>query len=223
MDDKPRPDDKPIVFIKELTERDRPYLLNHFKTLDANDRFLRFGSVVTDEAIARYVDGIDFTQDTMFGVYESTNNMVGVGHLSIARPESLPVLEGCARRESIAEFGVSVLAAARRMNVGTRLFERAVVHCRNKNVDTMYIHCLASNKPMLCIAHKAGMEIHRDHGEVDGYLKLPDPNRATLLHEAVEERAATLNYALNGKFKVSIDWFRNLFHAKLNSHPENKD
>ncbi len=223
MDDKPATDDKAIVFIKELTERDRPYLLNHFKALDENDRFLRFGRVVTYDAIGRYVENIDFTRDTMFGVYESTNSMVGVGHLSIARPESLPVLEGCVKRESIAEFGVSVLAPARRLNVGTRLFERAVIHCRNKNVDTMYIHCLASNKPMLCIAKKAGMEIHRDHGEVDGYLKLPDPNRATILHEAVEERAATLNYVLDGKFKVSVDWLRKLFNPKLNDEPVNRE
>ncbi|MBS1171129.1 MAG: Acetyltransferase family protein [Burkholderiaceae bacterium] len=209
-----------IVFIKELTERDRPFLLNHFKALDANDRYLRFGSALTDEAIARYVDNIDFTKDTMFGVYESTLNIVGVGHLSLAQPEALPVLTGCERRESIAEFGVSVLAPARRLSVGTKLFERAVVHCRNKNIDTMYIHCLASNKPMLCIAKKAGMQIHRDHGEVDGYLKLPLGDKDSRRHETVEERAATLNYILGGKFKGSIDWLRKLFNPDINGKPK---
>ena len=219
MDEKPIVD-QTIVFIKELSEHDRPYLQNHFRALSAADRYLRFGSALTDEAVARYVENIDFTRDTMFGVYESTFNMVGVGHLSFSLPEDLPVLTGCERRESIAEFGVSVLAAARRLNVGTKLFDRAVVHCRNKNVDTMYIHCLASNKPMLRIAKNAGMEIHRDHGEVDGYLKLPQGDRDSLRHEAVEERAATLNYVLGCKFKGSIDWVRNLFNPDVNGKPK---
>jgi len=49
---------------------------------------------------------------------------------------------------------------------------------------------------------------------VDGYLRLPDSNSATLLHEAVEERAATLDYVLNQKFQRLIDWMRNRLNPK---------
>jgi hypothetical protein len=202
-------DDRLIVFIKELSERDRPYMVNHFKALDVEDRVLRFGGHLTDEAITRYVDNIDFTRDRMFGVYENSFNLVGVGHLAFPPPELLPAMSDSQQKETVAEFGVSVLAPARRLNVGTRLFDRAALHCRNKQIDTLYIHCLASNKPMLCIAKKAGMEIHRDHGEVDGYLKLPMGDRDSRLYEAVEEQAAMVNYALDWKFKNVIDWLRN--------------
>ena len=201
-------DERLIVFIKELSERDRPYMVNHFKALSFEDRILRFGRPMTDEAITRYVDNMDFERDTMFGVYESAFNLVGVGHLGFPPPEQLPGISDGENNETVAEFGVSVLAPARRLNVGTKLFDRAALHCRNKSIDTLYIHCLASNKPMLCIAHKAGMEIHRDHGEVDGYLKLPAGDLDSRRYEAVEERAATVNIALDWKFKNLIDWLR---------------
>jgi len=201
-------DHKAIVFIKELSERDRTYMVNHFLALDPTDRKFRFGSPLGDDAIARYVNNIDFSRDTIFGVYESNFNLVGVGHLAFAPPESLPALSDSGKIESIAEFGVSVLAPARRLCVGTKLFDRAAIHCRNKNVDNMYIHCLASNKPMLCIAMKAGMAIHREQGEVDGYLKLPHADRDSHRLEAIEEQAANLNFVLNGKLQSVIDWLR---------------
>ncbi|MGZ8316076.1 MAG: hypothetical protein ACXW3B_13010, partial [Telluria sp.] len=46
----------------------------------------------------------------------------------------------------------------------SKLFERAAIHCRNQDVDTLYMHCLSSNKVMMHIARKAGMEIQRTIG-----------------------------------------------------------
>lgn len=201
--------DNPVIFIKELSEQDRPFMLNHFLGLSASDRRLRFGAVLPDEAITRYVNGIDFSRDTVFGVYESTYKLVGVGHLAFLDPVALPALDG-SRPDRVAEFGVSVSAPMRRKNVGTKLFDRATIHCRNNHVDTLYIHCLASNKPMLCIAEKAGMKIHKDHGEVDGYLHLPSPDPESFRKESAEERVASLDYALNGRMRDAVRWLRKL-------------
>ena len=184
--------ENPVVFIKELSERDRPFMLNHFLGLSAADRRLRFGAALPDEAVTRYVQSIDFTRDTVFGVYESTYSLVGVGHLAFLDPAALPALDG-ERKHRVAEFGVSVSAPMRRKNVGT-----------------LYIHCLASNKPMLCIAEKAGMQIHKDHGEVDGYLRLPEPDSESVRQEQAEERVASLDYALNGRIRHAVGWLRNL-------------
>lgn len=201
--------ENPVVFIKELSERDRPFMLNHFLGLSAADRRLRFGAALPDEAVTRYVQSIDFTRDTVFGVYESTYSLVGVGHLAFLDPAGLPALDG-ERKHRVAEFGVSVSAPMRRKNVGTKLFDRAAIHCRNRHIDTLYIHCLASNKPMLCIAEKAGMQIHKDHGEVDGYLHLPEPDSESVRQEQAEERVASLDYALNGRIRHAVGWLRNL-------------
>lgn len=206
----------PIVFIKELSEHDRVFMLNHFLALSAEDRFLRFGVAMPDEAVTRYVNDIDFARDKVFGVYESTCNMVGVGHLAFLPPEKLLALSYGKKIGRVAEFGVSVAAPMRRLSVGTKLFDRAAIHCRNNGVDAMYIHCLASNRPILRIAQKAGMEINYDHGEVDGYLWLPDPNLASSHQETVEEGAALIDCGPKRKFRRTADWRRNRLEPK---HP----
>ena len=71
-DRKKRMKNSPVIFIKELSEQDRPFMLNHFLGLSPSDRRLRFGAALPDEAVSRYVQRIDFTRDTVFGVYEST-------------------------------------------------------------------------------------------------------------------------------------------------------
>ncbi len=206
----------PVVFIKELSEQDRPFMLNHFLGLSPADRRLRFGAALPDEAVTKYVNAIDFDRDTVFGVYESTFNLVGVGHLAFPPPENLPPTDGELQPSRVAEFGVSVSAPMRRKNVGTKLFDRAAIHCRNRHINTLYIHCLASNRPMICIAEKAGMEIHKDHGEVDGYLKLPHPDTDSFRQENAEERAAMLDYALNGKMKEAVKWLKRIIAPEKN-------
>ncbi|OWW23098.1 GNAT family N-acetyltransferase [Noviherbaspirillum denitrificans] len=202
--------DKPSVRVKELSERDRRRLLMHFLALDSSDRLLRFGMVLPDDLITRYVQTLDFTRDTVFGVYDDNLALVGVGHLAFAPREANPVLSDATLKAQIAEFGVSVSASARGKGVGSKLFERAAIHCRNEDVDTLYMHCLSSNQTMIHIAKKAGMEIRRDYGEADAYLRLSPANPGSMLAEAVEEQFASLDYTLKANTKAAIKWWRKL-------------
>jgi len=61
---------RPTIFVKELSRRARRRLLRHFLALSSGDRLLRFGSVLSDELVSRYVENIDFSRDTVFGVYD---------------------------------------------------------------------------------------------------------------------------------------------------------
>src|SRR5512133_558227 len=160
------------VRVKTLMERDRRRLLMHFLALNEADRLLRFGTVLPDELLTRYVQKLNFSRDTVFGVYDSRFRLMGVGHLAFAPREALPAVRDATTKERVAEFGVSVSAEARGMGIGTKLFQRAAIHCRNADVDTLYMHCLSSNRTMMHIAKKAGMEIERSYGEADAYLKL---------------------------------------------------
>ncbi|HJV75420.1 MAG TPA: GNAT family N-acetyltransferase [Noviherbaspirillum sp.] len=205
----PKPD-KPTVRVKELSERDRRRMLMHFLALDDSDRLLRFGSVLPDELITRYVQMLDFSRDTVFGVYDDNLALLGVGHLAFAPREALPQLSDATVKERIAEFGVSVSASARGMGVGSKLFERAAIHCRNEDVDTLYMHCLSSNQTMIHIAKKAGMEIQRDYGEADAYLKLTPGNPGSMLAEAVEEQFAALDYTLKANTKAALKLWKRL-------------
>lgn len=207
------------IRVKELSERDRRRLLMHFLGLEDSDRLLRFGTVLPDELVTRYVQRLDFVRDTVFGVFDAELNLVGVGHLAYVPCDMKPVLSGATEKERVAEFGVSVSASARGRGIGSKLFERAGIHCRNEDIDTLYMHCLASNQTMIHIARKAGMEIHRAHGEADAYLKLVPANPSSMLQEAMEQQVASLDYTIRANTRAAARWL-----AQLPSHlPTFKD
>jgi GNAT superfamily N-acetyltransferase len=192
------------IMVKQLAERDRRRVLKHFMALDDSDRLLRFGTVVPDEMIAAYVDKIDFGRDTVYGVYDKVFRLVAVGHLAFAPKAQLDAVTD---KERVAEFGVSVSASARGLGMGSKLFERAAIHCRNSDVDTLYMQCLTSNQTMMHIAKKAGMEIKREYGEADAHLRLLPPSPGTVLQEAIEEQFATIDYTLKANTRAAAKLF----------------
>jgi RimJ/RimL family protein N-acetyltransferase len=196
----------PSVPIKELSERDRRRMLRHFLELDESDRLLRFGTVLPDEQVHAYVGKIDFSRDVVLGVYNSMFKLVAVGHLAFAPKEAEPVRSKVTLKERIAEFGVSVSKSARGKGIGSRLFERAAIHCRNSDIDTLYMQCLSSNRTMMHIAKKAGMQIKREYGEADAYLHLPPASPGSVLQEALEEQLATIDYAYKANTRAATKW-----------------
>jgi len=190
------------VLVKELGERDRRRILRHLLALDSGDRLLRFGSMVPDEGITAYVGKIDFSRDIVFGVVNSVFQLVGVGHLAFAPSEGKKT-----DKEQIAEFGVSVSSSARGQGVGTRLFQRAAIHCRNSDVDTLYMQCLTSNQTMMHIAKKAGMRIKREYGEADAHLELPPPSPGSVMAEALEEQFAVIDYTVKANARAAVKFF----------------
>jgi GNAT superfamily N-acetyltransferase len=184
------------VLVKALSEHDRRRVLRHFMALDSSDRLLRFGSMLPDEAVAAYVARLDFKNDIVFGVVNRMFQLVGVGHLAFTSRDAHPDSVHYTDKEKVAEFGVSVSSSARAKGVGSRLFERAAMHCRNSDVDTLYMQCLSSNRTMMHIAKKAGMEIKREYGEADAHLHLPPPSASSVLAEALEEQMAKIDYTV---------------------------
>jgi RimJ/RimL family protein N-acetyltransferase len=195
------------VLVKQLAERDRRRMLKHFMALDDSDRLLRFGTVLPDEQVAAYVNKIDFRRDTVYGVYNQVFKLVAVGHLAFAPKEQLKAVSVATTKDKVAEFGVSVSKSARGLGIGTKLFERAAIHCRNSDVDTLYMHCLSSNQTMMHIAKKAGMEIQREYGEADAHLRLLPPSPGTVMQEAIEEQFATIDYTLKANARAAAKWF----------------
>jgi RimJ/RimL family protein N-acetyltransferase len=175
------------VLVRELSSADRERLLAHFLALDEDDRLLRFGQIVPDRVIENYVRNLNFTNDTVFGVFDESLLLVGVGHLA-----HLPDEGG----KRTAEFGVSVLESARRRGVGTKLFERAAIRSRNMQVSVLYMHCLSRNAPMMHIAKKSGMKIEYAYGEADAYLSLPPADQTSIIGEMLQEQAAVFDYAI---------------------------
>ena len=186
------------ALVRELTAIDRDRLLTHFLSLDEDDRLLRFGQIVPDHVIENYVRAIDFTRDTVFGVFNGQLQLTGVGHLAY-----LPV-EGDKRT---AEFGVSVLESARGQGIGSKLFERAAIRSRNTHVTMLYMHCLSRNSTMMHIAKKAGMKIEYAYGEADAYLTLSPADQSSIITEMLQEQAAVFDYALKRQARQASKMF----------------
>lgn len=208
--------DKPTIRVKELCERDRRRLLMHFLELDDADRFLRFGSVLPDELITKYVQKINFSRDAVFGVFDAKFELIGVGHLSYLPREAFPILVNATIKDRTAEFGVSVSDFARGMGIGSKLFQRAEMHCRNADVDTLYIQCLTTNKVMMHLAAKAGMHIQQERGEADAFLKLNPASPSSMMREAIDEQAATFDYAMKANTRCASKWLESFPAFKSN-------
>lgn len=168
----------------------------HLLALDPHDRYLRFGYSANDEQVRRYVDGLNFDRDEIFGIYNRKLQLIAMAHLAHSTDPNL---------KSCAEFGVSVLAQARGRGYGSRLFDRAVMHARNDGVDMMFIHALSENTAMLNIARKAGATIVRDGAESEAYLKLPPADLDSRMTEMVEEQIAQTDYRLKVQAKQFWD------------------
>src|SRR5580698_8801354 len=192
------------ALVRELTSADRDRLLTHFLALSEEDRLLRFGQVVPNHVIEHYVRAIDFSRDTVFGVFDSQLQLAGVGHLAYLPADG---------EKRTAEFGVSVLESARGQGAGSKLFERAAIRSRNTHVTTLYMHCLSRNSTMMHIARKAGMKIEYAYGEADAYLTLPPSDSVSVMTELLQEQAAVFDYAVKRQTRNATRFFSALVPA----------
>jgi len=183
------------ILVRELHAGHRENVREHLQELSEQDRSLRFGMPTTDDIINKYVDKLNFSVDSMFGVFNQELKLIGFAHLAYpSKSKSKPVM---------VEFGVSVSQSGRGQGVGSALFKRAAMHARNTHVEILYVHCLSSNKVMMHIAKKAGMNVEFSYGEADAYLRLPKPTSASIVKEAVEAQVAAMDYAVKRNLKES--------------------
>jgi RimJ/RimL family protein N-acetyltransferase len=192
------------ALVRELTAIDRERLQAHFLALDEDDRLLRFGQIVPDHVIENYVRSIDFSRDTVFGVFNNQLQLVGVGHLAYLTAEG---------DKRTAELGVSVLESVRGQGIGSKLFERAAMRSRNTHVTMLYIHCLSRNSTMMHIAKKAGMKIEYAYGEADAYLTLAPADQSSIITEMLQEQAAVFDYALKRQARQASKIFESFLPA----------
>jgi GNAT superfamily N-acetyltransferase len=176
------------VPIRSLASRHRPRILAHLHSLSARDRYLRFGYPASDAQVGQYVDRLDFERDEVFGIFNRRLELLAMAHLAY--------LPAGAAGGRAAEFGVSVIQRVRGRRFGERLFDHAVLHARNRHVETLIIHALTENTAMMRIVRKAGAHIERDGGEAQAHLKLPPEDLASHLEQIFGEQAAEFDYRL---------------------------
>jgi GNAT superfamily N-acetyltransferase len=192
-----------LVPIRSLGPGHRARINAHLLALGEHDRYLRFGYSAGDQQITRYTDALDFERDEIFGVYNRKLELVAVAHLALTGNDS-----GSDSCKNCAEFGVSVAANARGRGLGTRLFERALMHARNEGVEMLFIHALTENTAMLKIAQKAGALVEHSGGETEAYVLLPKADLDSRVTEFLEEQIAQTDFRLKTQAKQFWDFLR---------------
>jgi GNAT superfamily N-acetyltransferase len=175
---------------RSLSARHRDRIAAHLTGLDEADRYLRFGYAATDAQIARYVDLLDFEHDEVFGIFNRRLELIALAHLAFSDAPAEPP------RGITAEFGVSVVRKARGRGFGARLFEHAVLHARNRGVETLLIHALSENAAMLKIARNAGAQVERDGPEADAWLRLLPDTLGSHVEQLLDDQASEVDYQL---------------------------
>lgn len=188
------------VPIRSLSERHRERIHRHLLALPEHDRYLRFGFAASDAQLEKYVESLDFGRDEVFGIFNRRLSLVAMAHLAY---DPAPQREG---KPAMAEFGVSVLPTHRGRGFGARLFDRAVLHARNRGIETLFIHALSENAAMLRIARKAGAAVERDGSESEAWLKLPPDTVASHVEQLVEQTASEIDYRLKVQARLIDRW-----------------
>jgi GNAT superfamily N-acetyltransferase len=179
-----------MVPIRSIGPRERDRIARHLLALTPHDRYLRFGYAASDEQIQRYVDGLDFERDELFGIYNRRLDLIAMAHLAFAPAD---------QHGDCAEFGVSVAQHAR--GRGARLFERAVVVARNEGVGMLFIHALSENAAMLKIARNAGATVVRSGSESEAHLQLPVATLDSRMCAIALDHFAQVDFQLKSRAK----------------------
>ena len=143
---------------RALQRHERDSVAEHLLALSPDDRNLRFGAAVGEYTIREYVKSIDFDRDAVFGVLDARTTLVAVGHL--------------ARGGAHAELGLSVLHGHRRLGIGSALVRASCLRCHEWGVSELFMRCAATNLAMRNLAHKHGMRVIIEAGDVDAFLPL---------------------------------------------------
>jgi RimJ/RimL family protein N-acetyltransferase len=181
-----------MVPIRSIGPRERDRIAQHLLSLKPHDRYLRFGYAASDEQVQRYVDGLDFDRDELFGIYNRRLDLIAMAHLAFAPAD---------QHKDCAEFGVSVAEHARGRGYGARLFERAVVVARNEGIGMLFIHALSENQAMLKIARKAGATVVRSGSESEAHLQLPQATFDSRMSEIALDHFAEVDFQLKTRAK----------------------
>lgn len=178
----------PGVAVLRLNPRYRDDIAGHLLQLPAEDRRLRFGHSIRDDAVRKYVAGIDFGRDSVFGIHGATLELTGVAHLALD-----PV-------HRVAELGVSVDPSSRTKGYGFALLQRAVLHAANLGYRVLFMYCLAENGIMMHLAQKAGLTVVVERGEADGRLKLDRFAHGGAIKEALADQFALIDNLLKQQY-----------------------
>ena len=180
---------------------------NHLSSLKEEDRRLRFGALLNDESIENYVEDQWNGDGAWFGIYDD-NIIIACVHVAVVGEE--------------AELGLSVEPNHRGQKIGQRLFERAVLYIKSRNIKHVFMHCLSENAVMKHIANKYGMTMVTSYGETDARTTIDLPyTPLDAINEAVAQQLALYDNSIRAFAKAWTNYIERIWDT-LPKHPQVK-
>jgi GNAT superfamily N-acetyltransferase len=168
------------MIIRPLTVFEREAVRNFYLSLSPDDRRKRFCCTNSDETISKYVDGLNFTRDTVLGAFDEEALLVGLAELVRGAAES--------------EMAFSVRPDKRGQKIGTKLMQKLLLRARMCGVAKVFVLFLSDNTPMRRMASRAGMAVSSVDGESHAARELPAPSAEELAHWFMEESLSHSRY-----------------------------
>ena len=146
-----------------LHPADSEAIVAHLLRLSPDDRSMRFAAgLVTEETIRRYVAGIPFERDAVFGVVDECGVLVALAH-------------GCVyavQGRSRVEAAFSVDADWRRQGLATRLMAALERFAMAMGAEALVGMCVVRNLPMRRMFEQVGMDMTREDDEMHAKRRL---------------------------------------------------
>ena len=187
----------------------------HLKKLTDDDRYNRFIGLITDEWIDSYVERVrKNANDAVIAHYNMNAEIDGAVQLSLIEY----VISGV--KEKIAELSISVLPESRWQGIAGDLIDHAILHARSLYVDKLTTTCRPSNKRMIDLAKRIGMDVGGDFEEKNAGLPLPAPWIDTVALDAFRQQIWEVDYVIKSTNERMGRFFEVLtaFLPKLDSN-----
>lgn len=151
--------------IQPLGPDDRARIRAHLLALDLADRALRFGVASDADAVARYVDAIDFDGASVLGAVAPDASLIGLAHVA---------LDG-----AVADLGISVSSGQRQRGVARALAGAALREAERLGAREFRFDSTATNRGMRRLAQQLGMQVTADGTEMAARRALGGSTRAS--------------------------------------------
>ena len=160
------------LLIRRLWPGDQAQITNHFKSLDADSRRMRFGGTVSEKFAVGYAENLLELGSIAYGAHVD-RDLRAVGELR-------GILDDW---PATAEAAFSVQKPWQDKGLGEALMNRVIIAAQNRGVKSLHMMCLAENKKMQHLArkHDALLELHPL--EVRATLDQPWPTPMSLAEE----------------------------------------
>lgn len=172
--------------IRKIVPAERQDFLDHLMRLDPLSRFMRFGGVVSDAALARHASRAVEGDKLLVGYFAD-------GQLrAVAELHPLPKKPG---RPVAAEAAFSVERDWQGKGIGSALMRQLVLLAQNRGIEDLEVVFLPNNGRMKSIALRHEADFSLDETEMVGHMRTPRATPFSWLREMMGDVSAVFSSA----------------------------